>query len=82
MLTISQRQHVQCFPSLALFSNKPGGGVGANEHGEELLASPELQGLDNGRLRQIHSIKAVAHVADEEAHLCTRVEAVLARQQE
>lgn len=28
--------------------------VGAHEHGEQLLASPQLQGLEDGRRQQVH----------------------------
>lgn len=60
----------------------PGKAVGADEHGEELLAGPQLQGLHQRGLRQVHSVHAVAHEAGKLRHLRAAVEAVFARKQE
>lgn len=59
----------------------PCAGVGADEHGAELLAGPQLKRLEQRRLRQVYRIHAVAHEADKLPHLRARVEAVLAGQQ-
>ena len=60
----------------------PGKAVGADEHGEELLAGPQLQGLHQRGLRQVHGVHAVAHEAGKLRHLRAAVEAVFARKQE
>ena len=60
----------------------PGTAAGAHEHGEDLLAGPQLQRLEQRRLRQLHGIQRVAHLRDELPNLPAAEEAVLACEQE
>ena len=59
----------------------PGLAAGPHEHGEDLLAGPQLHGLEQGGLRQLDAAEGIAHLADQLPHLRPGVEAVLACQQ-
>ncbi len=59
----------------------PSEGVGADEHAEDLLAGPQLHGLDDGGDGQVGGGEGVPHEGHQAPHVCARVEPVLAGQQ-
>ena len=60
----------------------PGPGVGPQQDAEQLLASPQLQGLQEGRCWQIDMILAIPHVRAKLAELSPGIGLILARQEE
>ena len=60
----------------------PGAAAGAHMHGEDLLAGPQLQRLEQRRLRQLHGVQRIAHLGHELPNLPAAEEAVLACEQE
>jgi hypothetical protein len=60
----------------------PSGCVGADEHGEQLLAGPQLQRLQDGRRWQVNGLARIAKVSNELTKRGPRVEDILGCDQE
>lgn len=60
----------------------PGPGIGPQKDAEQLLAGPQLQGLQECRCGEINVILAIPHVGAKLAELGPGIGLILARQEE
>ena len=58
-----------------------GGGTGADEQREHLLASPELQGFKDGGAGEVNHVTGIPQIADQLTEAGTVVEDILTRHQ-
>ena len=59
----------------------PGFGIWAQQDAEDLLASPQLHGLQDGGGRQVDDLIGISHVRTELTKVASAVEAVPAADQ-
>ena len=60
----------------------PGARAGPHKHGEDLLAGPKLERLEQRGRRQVHRVARIAHVRRQRRRLRACIETVAARHQE